>query len=106
VPRPLRDTVFDHAFTDLARDELGRAVVELRDPADGTGVALWVDAAHGWLQVFSADEPKDATTRRSLAVEPMTAPADTFNSGRDLRVLAAAGADGDECSASWGIWAL
>ena len=38
VPRPLRDTVLDHAFTDLARDERGRAVVELRDPADGQGV--------------------------------------------------------------------
>jgi len=106
VPRPLRDTVLDHAFTDLARDERGRAVVELRDPTDGQGVALWVDATHGWLQVFSADEPQDDLTRRSLAVEPMTAPADAFNSGRDLRVLAPAGESGDECSASWGIWAL
>ena len=107
VPRLLRDTVLDHAFTDLARDERGRAVVELRDPADGQGVALWVDAAHGWLQVFSADEPQDDLTRRSLAVEPMIAPADAFNSGRDLRVLAPAGESGDECSAAspWGIWA-
>ncbi|MGI8645403.1 MAG: aldose 1-epimerase family protein [Nocardioides sp.] len=106
VPRPLRDTVLDHAFTGLARDERGRAVTELRDPADGTGVALWVDATHGWLQVYSADDAAEALQRRSLAVEPMTAPADAFNSGRDLRVLAPAGQDGDECSASWGIWAL
>ena len=46
VSRPLRGAVLDHAFTDLARDERGRAVVELRDPADGTGAALWVDESH------------------------------------------------------------
>lgn len=105
VPRPVRDRVLDHGFTDLARDERGRAVTELRDPVDGTGVALWVDDAHRWLQVYSGDDAEDVQ-RRSLAVEPMTAPADAFNSGRDLVVLAPAGRHGDECSASWGIGAL
>ncbi len=56
--------------------------------------------------MFTADEPAGETYRRALAVEPMTAPADAFNSGRDLRVLAPAGQPGDELSASWGIWAL
>ncbi len=36
----------------------------------------------------------------------MTAPADAFNSGRDLLILDAAGTDGDEFSASWGIRSL
>ena len=44
--------------------------------------------------------------RRSLAVEPMTAPADAFRSGDDLITLAPAGEAGDELSASWGIRAL
>jgi len=106
VPRPLRGAVLDHAFTDLVRDERGRAVTELRDPADGQGVALWVDARHGWLQVYTGDDAAPGDVRRSLAVEPMTAPADAFNSGRDLVTLARADDTGDECSASWGVWVL
>jgi aldose 1-epimerase len=106
VPRPLRGSVLDHAFTDLGRDARGRAVIELRDPADGTGVGLWVDGSHGWVQVYTADDHDGDAYRRSLAVEPMTAPPDAFSSGRDVRVLAPAGQDGDEASASWGISAL
>ena len=68
-------------------------------------MALWVDERHRWLQVFSADDaPGDRA--RSLAVEPMTAPADAFRSGDDLVTLAPAGEPGDELSASWGIRAL
>jgi aldose 1-epimerase len=105
VARPIRGTAFDDAFTDLDRDPQGRATAVLRDPGTGTGVALWVDEAHRWLQVFSADGvPR--TARRSLAVEPMTAPPDAFRSGTDLVVLAPAGEPGDEHSASWGIRAL
>jgi aldose 1-epimerase len=44
--------------------------------------------------------------RTGLAVEPMTAPADAFNSGTDLATLAPAGTPGDELSVSWGIHAL
>jgi aldose 1-epimerase len=105
VARPIRGTAFDDAFTDLDRDPQGRATTVLRDPGTGDGVALWVDERHRWLQVFSADEvPR--TARRSLAVEPMTAPPDAFRSGRDLVMLAPAGEPGDEHSASWGIRAL
>ena len=106
VARPLRGAVLDHAYTDLARDERGRAVVELRDPGDGAGVALWMDEGHPWVQVFTADEPAGETYRRALAVEPMTAPADAFNSRRELRVLSPAGQDDAEFAASWGIWSL
>ena len=98
--------MLDDAFTDLARDDDGAATVELRDPADGRGVALWVDGRHRWLQVFSADERLPAAARRSLAVEPMTAPPDAFRSGDDLITLAPSGEAGDELSASWGIRAL
>ncbi|MGZ4445352.1 MAG: aldose 1-epimerase family protein [Nocardioides sp.] len=105
VARPLRGTGFNDAFTDLERDEDGLATTVLRDPRTGQGVALWVDRAHPWLQVYSADDvPGNA--RRSLAVEPMTAQADAFRSGEDLLVLAPAGQDGDEHSASWGVRAL
>jgi aldose 1-epimerase len=104
VPRPIRATMFDDAFTDLARDADGVVTVELRYPATGQGVALWADGRHRWLQVYSADD--QPTARRSLAVEPMTAPPDAFRSGDDLVTLAPAGEAGDELSASWGVRAI
>ena len=105
IARPVRDLALDHPFTDLQRDASGVATAWLRDPATGRGAALWVDAQHRWLQVFSADGVPE-TARRSLAVEPMTAPPDAFRSGDDLVTLAPAGRDGDELSATWGVRAI
>ncbi len=100
--RRIGDTVLDDGFGDLHRDG-GRATVVLRDPADDRGVALWVDEHHRWLQLFT---PPSEGARPGIAVEPMTAPADAFNSGTDLVTLASAGTDGDELSVSWGIQAI
>jgi aldose 1-epimerase len=105
VARPLRETVLDHAFGELERDEAGVATVQVRDPATGLGAAVWVDRHHPWVMVFSADAGWDPP-RQALAVEPMTAPPDAFRSGRDLVTLAPAGEPGDELSVSWGIRAL
>ena len=84
------------------RDPAGRATAELRDPASGHAVALWMDAAHPWLMVYTSDDSPGQAHRRSVAVEPMTAQADAFRSGEDLLMLA----PGDEFSATWGIHAL
>jgi len=102
VARPVRGAVFDTAFTDLERDRAGHAEVRLHDPVSDLGVGLWLDARHGWLQVYSAD----SAGRHALAVEPMTAPPNAFATGEDVTVLAPAGDDGDEHSASWGIRVL
>ena len=67
-------------------------------------LALWVDEHHRWLQVFTP--PAVDGVRPGLAIEPMTAPADAFNSGTDLVTLAPAGGPGDELSVSWGIHEL
>jgi aldose 1-epimerase len=101
-PRRIGDTVLDDGFGDLGHED-GRATVTLTDPATGRGVALWVDEHHRWLQVFT---PPSEGARPGIAIEPMTAPADAFNSGTDLVTLAPAGSDGDELSVSWGIHAL
>ena len=104
MPRPIRDTVLDAAFTDLDRDDQGVATVVLRDPATGRGVALWVDERHRWLQVYSAD---DAPARaRVLAVEPMTAPADAFRSATTWSPWPRPVSPVTSCPASWGIRAL
>ena len=86
TPRTIGDVFIDHAFTGLTRDADGVASVELTAP-DGNGVAMRWDAACPWVQVHTADQPDPATSRRGLAVEPMTCPPDAFNSGTDLIVL-------------------
>ncbi len=106
VARPIRGILLDTPFTDLDRSESGRVEVQLRDPVSGRAVEVWMDAAHRWVQVFTGDTLPEADRRRSLAVEPMTAPPNAFGTGEDLVVLAPAGSDGDEHSSSWGIRAL
>lgn len=98
VTRPLKDTVFNDTFTDLARGRDGRAEVVLRGDQ---AVVLWVDEQHRWLQVYSAD---DVAThgRRSLAVEPMTANANAFRTGEDLVTIEPE----ETFSAVWGVRAL
>lgn len=99
VSRPLRGTVLDDAYGDLQHVD-GRVSVTLREPG-GAATTLWGDDRVRWLQVYTADD--SATPRRSVAVEPMTAPPDALRSGEDLVVLAPAGQPGDEHSVSWGI---
>ncbi len=97
--RRLAGTSLDTAYTDLERDGAGRATVTLRGP-DGA-VQLWLDGAHRWVQVYTADDLPDP--RSALAVEPMTAPPDAFNSGDDLTVLSPAGSAGDTVTVHWGV---
>jgi aldose 1-epimerase len=105
MARPIGATSLDTAFTDLTRSADDRVAVTVRDPGAGTGVRLWMDASHRWTQVFTGDGlPVHA--REALAVEPMTAPPDAFNSGEDVVVLDVAGSAGAEHSVSWGIDAL
>ena len=98
VWRPVKETVFNDAFTDLRRGREGRAEVVLRAER---AVLLWVDEQHRWLQLFSADDVT-GHNRRSLAVEPMTANANAFRTGEDLVTIEPE----DTFSAVWGIRAV
>jgi aldose 1-epimerase len=91
----------DTAFTGLARDASGRAVVELT-PAEGSGEAtrLWMDGAYTHLMVFSGDTLSDAERRRrGLAVEPMTGAPDLLHNGFGRLVLE----EGETFEAAWGL---
>lgn len=100
-PDPIGTLVLDHAVTDLARDDGGRAHLYLRgSQGDGAGVGLWVDEQHRWLQLFTGEGT--SRERTALAVEPMTAPPDAFNSGEDLTILE----PGERFTATWGIHAV
>jgi aldose 1-epimerase len=89
------DRALDDAVTDLRRDGGGWARTVLTGPAGRLELA--VDAAWGWLQVYTADQLPPGERRRSLAVEPMTCPPNALADGVDLVVLA----PGAEWSGTW-----
>jgi aldose 1-epimerase len=95
------DLVLDTAFTGLTYDDDGIGRATLTDPDTGSGVQLWWDATHRWVQLYTADRPDPAQNRVALAVEPMTCPPDAFRSGDDLITLA----PGETHRSSWGITA-
>ena len=97
-PREIGATRLDNAFTDLERDDDGRARVELRDPDEDRGLTLWVDESYPYLMLFTGD-PLPDVDRRSLAVEPMTCPPNAFRSGEDLVRLE----PGQSFTSAWGI---
>jgi aldose 1-epimerase len=95
--RTIGATKLDNAFTDLVREEDGRARVRLRDH-DGAAVTLWMDGSYRYLMLFTGDTRPDVD-RRSLAVEPMTCPPNAFRTGDSLIRLE----PGDSATAAWGI---
>ena len=85
----------DVALTDIRFDG-GVARHTLTAP-DGRGVSLWQDETCGYVHVFvTTDFPGRA---RAVAIEPMTGPANAFNSGDGLRWLS----PGDSFTMAWGI---
>ncbi len=100
--RELGNLELDLAFTDLERDEDGRAWVRLRAP-DGQGAAVWLDESYPYVELFTGDSlPDSQRRRRGLGVEPMTAPPNAFQSATDVVRLE----PGASTSASWGVRAL
>jgi galactose mutarotase-like enzyme len=96
--REIGETVLDNAFTELDRDDDGRARVLLDDPASGAGLTLWVDENYRYLMLYTGDSHPDVA-RHGLAVEPMTCPPNAFRTGTDLIVL--------EPNAPWtGAWGI
>ena len=64
---------------------------------DGRSVTVWGDENFRYWQVFTTEQYPGQS--KAVAIEPMTAPADAFNSGRDLTWLA----PGETWEASWGV---
>lgn len=98
-PRPVGTTEIDYAFTDLARDDQGRAWVYLAPPGRRP-LSLWVDAGYPYLELYTADTvPEVGRRRRSLGVEPMSCPPNGFATGEDVRRLE----PGEQVTTRWGI---
>ncbi len=99
--RRIGATVLNNGWTSLRRDSDGVAHVVLVDSV-GSGVEMTLDRAYGWVQIYTSDEVDDDCPRAGLAVEPMTCPADAFNSKRDLTTLAPS----ERLVATFGLCAL
>ena len=89
--RPLGELRLDDCFTGLD----GRGQVEVR--SGDAGARLWFDDVFRYVQVFTQDNL--AGGGPAIAVEPMTCPANAFNSTDGLLVLD----PGDRWTGSWGI---
>lgn len=79
-PRRVGPLAIDFAFTDLTRDEQGRAWVRLSG-RDGRTVELWVDRSYALIELYTADTLKEHRRRRGLGTEPMTCPPNAFTTG-------------------------
>lgn len=90
VKRPLAGVNLDHGFGGL----IGTAVT-LRGASGGT--LLMMGEGTRWVQVYT-----DGTARRGVAVEPMSAPANAFVTGKDLELLN----PGQWHTMSWSLAAL
>ena len=94
--RRLGDLQLDDAFGGIDRDPDGLARYTVAAP-DGRRVVVWAGPELDYVQVFTTVKyPGQAKT---LAIEPMTAPADAFNSGTGLKLLS----PGETWSVRWGV---
>jgi len=95
--RLVKDLQLDDAFGGLITVDGVSAV--LRAP-DGREVRLLQDDNHPYVQVFTTrDFPKNGGTGLAVAVEPMTAPPNAFNTGVGLHWVE----PGDSWAVGWGI---
>ncbi|CAN5290248.1 aldose 1-epimerase family protein [soil metagenome] len=88
----------DHGYGSVGiRD--GKSVHSLA-AADGSRTELWADENFAYVQVFTPSVfPLDDGPGHAVAIEPMTAPANAFNTGEGLRWLG----PGETWTLQWGI---
>jgi aldose 1-epimerase len=95
--RKVSELSLDDAFGDVKPDNQVTAVLTA---PDGRSVALWQDDNFPYVQVFTTRKfPRGTGLVTAIALEPMTAPANAFNSGQSLKWLE----PGATWEATWGI---
>lgn len=97
-PRPLGDQEIDFAFTDLERDEDGRAWARLTRP-DGSRVELWVDQAFPIIEIYTADTLAPERRRTGLGCEPMSCPPNGLATGEGILRIE----PGESFVGRWGV---
>jgi aldose 1-epimerase len=95
--RKVVDLNLDDAFGDVKPVDQVTAVLTA---PDGRSVALWQDESFPYVQVFTTrDFPRGTGHVTAIALEPMTAPANAFNTGQSLKWLN----PGETWQVAWGI---
>lgn len=93
--KPVPDSRMDTAFTDLLMDDgVGRHSLIAHG---GRSVSLWHDESVSHVHVYITDTFPGRTL--AIAMEPMTGPANAFNSGDGLKWLE----PGEAFTMNWGI---
>ncbi|MGH7666451.1 MAG: aldose 1-epimerase family protein [Candidatus Dormibacteria bacterium] len=81
--RVLGDLQVDFPFTDLERDQDGRAWAVLTGN-DGHVRSLWVDRAYSIIEVYTGDTLSRSRRRLGLGSEPMTCPPNALQTGQQV----------------------
>lgn len=97
-PRQIGEQTVDYPFTDLTRDESGRAWVRLTG-SDGATVELWVDRAYPIVELYTGDQLSPDRRRRGLGTEPMSAPPNALQSGEGVVRVE----PGEAWEGEWGV---
>lgn len=95
--RRVADLSLDDAFGEVTAHD-GEVLHSLTAP-DGRSVSIWADDEFAYVQVYTSHRFPGQDGEVAIAIEPMTAPAEAFNSGRGLRWLD----PGEAWELSWGI---
>lgn len=96
--RRVGDLNLDDAFGAVEMVD-GTSTHRLTAP-DGRFVELWQDESFGYVQVYTTHSfPSEGGEVCAIAVEPMTAPPNAFNSGLGVRWLE----PNEEVSMTWGV---
>ncbi|MCB0830499.1 MAG: aldose 1-epimerase family protein [Solirubrobacterales bacterium] len=88
----------DFAFTDLIRDQEGKAWTRLTG-TDGKTASIWIDESYPLLQLYTGHTLAPDRARRGLGTEPMSCAPNAFNNGEGLIRLG----PGEMTSAAWGV---
>ncbi len=95
--RRLGHQKLDTPFTDLDRDQDGRAWARLTAP-DGTRAEIWVDRHYPIIEIYTGDTLRPPRRRVGLGTEPMTCPPNAFQTGNGLTRLE----PGESLTTTWG----
>jgi len=98
-PMVLGDVQLDVTYTDLAREDGGRAWFEMRSGQTDRRVRLWMGPSYTHVMLFSGDTLAPGRRRRGLAVEPMTCAPNAFVTGAGVIALE----PGASHASYWGI---
>lgn len=96
TPRRIGELDLNYAYAGMPRDAADRITATLTAP-DGRAVTLWAGTGFTHLQVFTTD--RYPGSELAVAIEPMTAPANAFNTGENLRWLE----PGERWTLRWGV---